>query len=333
MRIVILAADSSLPSAFIGLMDVLTLAQWALAEQGFDNFDLVSASMDGKPVKDRRGSEICVDTSLDQIKSCEAVVIPGFIPNSDRRPPKMEELAPVASWVRARHAYGALICGSCSGVFLVAEAGLLDGRRCTTTWWLHDELKRRYPSTEPLWASPLIEQDRIATAGGPLSWIDLALHTLRRLCGAEAARVAADFAVVDSAPSVSTAYSPIGHLSRGGSLLLEAERAVRHAGSSSIRTRELARHLAISERTLHRKLSEATGESPKRFIDRVRIETARVLLASDRRSIKEISASVGYQDESSFRRSFKRFVGTTPAAYRSRMHDRQAKAVRSAEPR
>ena len=333
MRIVILAAECSLPSAFTGLMDVLTLAQWALAERGMDQFEVLAASMEGEPLKDWRGNEICVDKRIDEVKSCEAVLIPGLTPNSGRHPPQMEGLAPAAAWLRARHAHGALICGSCSGVFLVAEAGLLDKRRCTTTWWLHDEFKRRYPSTEPLWASPLIEQDRVATAGGPLSWIDLALHTLRRFYGEEAARVAADFAVVDSTPSVSTAYSPIAHLSHGSELLLKAERAVRHSGSNSIRTRELARHLAISERTLHRKLSEATGESPKRFIDRVRIETARILLASDTRSIKEISASVGYQDESSFRRRFKGLVGTTPAAYRSRMHDRQAKATRSVKPR
>lgn len=324
MRIVVLAAEGCLPSGFVGLMDVLTLAQWAGGGRGQTKpaFEVVSASIDGAPVADGRGARIDVMHGLDEIDTCAAVIVPGFLPDSALRPPSMTGLAPAAAWIRTVHAKGAVVCGSCSGSFLLAEAGLLNRRRCTTTWWLHEELKRRYPRVHAVWASPMIEDNRIVTAGGPLSWIDLALHVVGRLCGAEAARAAADFAVVDTAPSAGAAYVPIGYLSRTGHLLADAEHVIRHAGRQRIGARELASRLAISERTLHRRLTEATGESPKRFIDRVRIETARTLLESGEQSVKEISARVGYEDESSFRRSFKRLVGTTPAAYRDRTRAR-----------
>lgn len=325
MKIVVLAASGCLPSAFVGLMDVLTLAQWAPANrrQSGPAFEILSASADGAPVTDGRGCRVEVMRSLDEIGTCAAVIVPGFLPDDALRPPSMAGLASVATWLRAAHDSGALVCGSCSGSFLLAEAGLLDRRRCTTTWWLHEEFKRRYPRVNAVWASPMIEDDRIATAGGPLSWIDLALHVIRRLMGAEAAKAAADFAVVDAAPSAGAAYVPIGYLSRAGHWLADAEHVVRHAGGQRIGARELAQRLATSERTLHRRLTEATGKSPKRFIDRVRIETAQTLLESGQQSVKEISAAVGYEDESSFRRRFKRLVGTTPAAYRNRCRDRR----------
>ncbi|MFD0986286.1 GlxA family transcriptional regulator [Methyloligella solikamskensis] len=316
MKIVVLAAEGCLPSAFVGLVDVLTLAQWATADRSARAFEVLSASIDGAAITDGRGGRIEVDRGLSEIEVCDAVIIPGFLPDSTRRPPSMAGLAPAAAWLRSRHACGTLVCGSCSGVFLLAEAGLLNSRRCTTTWWLHDEFKRRYPRTRSIWASPLIEEDRVVSAGGPLSWIDLALHVVQRLCGSEAARLAADFAVIDTAPSSGAAYMPIGYLTRTGPLLTEAERIVRHAGPEWIGAGELARRLALSERTFHRRLKDATGESPKRFIDRVRMEMARTLLESGSQPIKDISLSVGYEDESSFRRTFKRLVGTTPAAYR-----------------
>ena len=96
----------------------------------------------------------------------------------------MRGLAKTARWLRNEHAQGALVCGSCSGVSLLGEAGLLKERRCTTTWWLHDEMKRRYPKADAAWGAAILEDRPVISAGGPLSWIDLSLHVMRVLCGA-----------------------------------------------------------------------------------------------------------------------------------------------------
>jgi len=222
----------------------------------------------------------------------------------------------MASWLRRQHAMGALVCASCSGVFILGEAGLLDGRRCTTTWWRHDELKARYPKAKAIWGAPLIEDQRVVTSGGPLSWIDLCLHIIRSLCGDEAAKLAADFAVVDTAPSTRSIYVPLSHLSAANSFLLEAEHVVRVAGEEPVTAQDLSRALRTSDRTLNRRLKEATGETPKQFIDRVRFETARMLLETTNSSVKQLAVNSGYSDPASFRRAFFRYSGMTPAAYR-----------------
>jgi len=325
MKIVVAGSDGCLASAFIGLVDILWLAQRAIGDgaNGEAPFSVVTASHDGRAVIDGHGRRLEVDTAFEAIPACDAILLPGFVPDGKRRPPSLSGFGTAAAWIRHHHARGALACGSCSGVFLLGEAGLLDGRRCTTTWWLHDEMKRRYPRADAAWGAALIEDRRVVSAGGPLSWIDLALHVIRTLCGPDAARTAADFAVVDTTPSTQAVYIPAGYLAGSDPFLLEAERVVRHAGAEPLSARDLARRLATSERTLHRRLKLSSGESPKGFIDRVRFETARTLLETSARSVKQVAAGAGYADEGSFRRTFRRFSGMTPGAYRSWIRTRQ----------
>ncbi len=316
MRIVVVGLDGCLGSGFTGLVDVLTLARRAIANGGAVPFDVVTASVGSQPVRDGLGRILAVDGALEDIPHCHAAVIPGFVPDNENRPPMLLVHGAAADWLRRQHAHGAWACGSCSGVFMLGEAGLLDRRRCTTTWWLHDELKHRYPKANPSFGLAMAEDRRVVTAGGPLSWIDLALHMVRVLCGADAARVAADFAVVDMAPSSQAVYVPAGHLSRANPFLLDAEQIVRRGGPEPVTAQGLARQLGTSARTLHRRLRQAAGESPKRFIVRVRFEMARTALGAGGKPVKQVSIAAGYAHEASFRRAFCRFSGMTPGAYR-----------------
>jgi len=318
MKLVVIGSDGCLASGFIGLLDILWLAGRAInnGEKSKKHFQVISASVDGKPVVDGHGRRLDVDRALKSIATCDAILVPGYVPDENGRPPDLAALAPVATWIRRQHARGALVYASCSGVFLAGEAGLLDGRKCTTTWWLHDEMKQRFPRAEAAWASALVEDRRVVTAGGPLSWIDLALHVVRKLYGPESARIAADFAVVDIAPSSQAIYIPAGHLAAANLFLTEAERIVRMAGKMPLNARDLAERLSTSERTLHRRLQQISGESPKNFIDRIRFETAKTLLETGVESLKHVAANAGYSDDASFRRMFKRLSGMTPGAYR-----------------
>jgi transcriptional regulator GlxA family with amidase domain len=178
-------------------------------------------------------------------------------------------------------------------------------------------LKASYPRAKVVWGASQIEDDRIVTAGGPLSWIDLSLYVIRALCGSDSAKKAADFTVVDTTPTSQTVYIPPGHLAASNHFLLEAEWAVRQAGDAPLTARQLAAALNSSERTLHRRFREASGETPKQFIDRVRFETARTLLETTTHSVKELAQSSGYADQTSFRRAFQRYSGMTPGAYRT----------------
>ncbi len=317
MNVVVIGSDGCLASGYTGLIDLLGLARQAISAAAIDvpMFDLVTASHDGRPFRDGQGVLHEVDAALAEVGACHALVVPGFVPDHDRRPPDMALHHVAAGWIRGQHARGAMACGSCSGAFLLGEAGLLDNRRCTTTWWLHEDMKRRYPLAGAIWGTALLEDGRVVSAGGPLSWIDVALHVVRRLCGNEAARIAADFTVVDATPNTKAAYIPTSHLAAGSSFVARAGSIVRRPSKTPITALMLAQELAVSERTLHRRLIAETGQAPKKFIDHVRFQMARDLLETGGKSIKELAYLCGYADDASFRRAFKRAFGKPPGAY------------------
>jgi PAS domain S-box-containing protein len=319
VKIVIAGISGCLGSAFIGLADALALAREAVAHScgGEAPFSVVTASWNGARIVDGFGRSFEVSAALTEISVCDAILTPGFQPDEAGLPPSLSHLGGVAAWMRKQHARGALVCGAGTGAFLLGEAGLLDGRRCTTNWRSIDELKRRYPRADTARGAMLIEDRRVVTAGAPLSWIDVALHCIRVLCGDAAARVAAELTVLDHATGDRAAYRPSGYLSGLDPFLLEAERVVRQAADTPLSTLDLARALSTSERTLHRRLKQASGESPKSFIDRVRVETAQTLLETSGKSVKELAGEAGFVDEASFRRAFRRFKGVSPGAYRA----------------
>ncbi len=325
-KIVIAGLDGCLGSAFLGLSDLLSLSRRAIAAtksnaadalSAAPGFHVVTASATGEAILASGGLRFEVETSFEEIVACDAIIVPSFAPGADGKVPDMSLLAGPAAWLRRHHSRGALIGGCGSGVFLLGEAGLLEGRRCTTSWWHHEDLKRRYPRADAAWGARLIDDRRVITAAGPLSWIDVALHVLKTLCGPEAARIATDFTLgeASSRGPQAAAYTPNVISGSADAFLADAERVVRQA-DPDFNAQDLARALSTSERTLHRKLKQACGESPKTFIDRIRVETARTLLETSAKPVKELAASAGFLDEASFRRAFRRYAGMAPSAYR-----------------
>ncbi|PCJ30304.1 MAG: transcriptional regulator [Gammaproteobacteria bacterium] len=326
--IVIVALDNALPSALMGMADILSLSGLNFIQERRNkqnskvawNFQVIIASHDGQPITDGQGRTISVDTDFASIDHCDAILIPGFVPDSQGHPPRNITNKQTRSWLARQYQKGSLMCGSCSGVFALGEASLLNSRRCTTTWWLHDELRQRFPKADALWASELISNQRIITAGGPLSWVNITLQVITELVGADTAKIIADFSVVDAIPKSQNLYVPQGYRISTDPFLAEAEHAIRQAHYRHISTLDLAKSMAVSQRTLNRKLKSLIGETPKAFIDNIRISHACTLLNNDNKSIKDIALALGYSDDTVFRRLFQKQIKMTPTAYRKRLN-------------
>lgn len=326
MRIAIVAVDGSLLSAIAGLSDMFWITNQALrsppqgAAKGLINqagleFETTIVSADGKVMRDPQGRQIPVDGSFHDLPDCDVALVTGMALGPDGLPPLSDSIRQAADWLKSSHEKGVLIGAACAGGFVLGESGLLNGRRCTTTWWLHHAFKQRFPRALPVWGTAVEEQDGIITTGGPLSWVDLALHVIRRQAGAEVARLAADISVADSLPLPQLVYAPRGFVNAADPLLLKAEQTIRHI-NPELTAGGLAKALNMSERTLHRRLKELTNESPKTFITRVRIETACVLLETPGSSVKQVALKCGYSEETAFRRAFIQSTGMTPADYK-----------------
>ena len=336
MNIAILAFDGCLSSSVLGMSDLFWMASLSgerqrmpdgqgeedehagdrpLGASVYEALNTFIVSTDGKPLTDGRGRSLPVDAGIHDLPALDAVLLPGLVPDAHGMPPRSQAMQGAGEWLRKQHAHGVMLGASCAGVFVLGEAGLLNERRCTTTWWLHEALVQRFPKARAAWASGLVDDGRIVSIGGPMSWVDLALYTIGQLLGSEAATQTANFAVIDNTPLTQAVYAPKRFIEQNSPFLLDAEQAVRAAGVG-LTTIALGKTLGISERTLHRKLKTSAGESPKSFITRIRLESAKALLCSPSSSIKRVAAQCGYEDEGSFRRAFNRFSGMTPAAYR-----------------
>ncbi len=326
-NIIICAFDRTLPSGLLGIADLFSLSGLNFLQKENNKNknqktwkpNVIMASQNGMPVIDGHGRSVNVDADFSSIKNCDAIIIPGFVPNTKGHPPDSIINQDTRKWFRKQYEQGALMCGSCSGVFALGEAQLLNKNRCTTTWWLHDELKQRFPKAQAVWASDLIAEKRIITAGGPLSWVNITLEVVKELAGTEVAKLMADFSVVDTVPKSQNLHVPPGYLISIDPFLAEAEYAIRKAHYQHMSAQDLAQMMAVSTRTLNRKLKTLTGETPKVFIDNIRINYACTLFNSANKSIKDISLALGYSDDTVFRRLFKKQMKMTPTAYRQRV--------------
>lgn len=234
---------------------------------------------------------------------------------------RAEGLRSHEAWLHDLARRSGIMASACSGAVLLANAGLLDGYRATTCWWLAPWFERRFSNIE-LAPDRLVVTDRNRwTAAAGSAYIHLGLELVRELAGEKAAAVTARLMLVErrrgsQSPFLATTVPPV---SDGRDPLIE--RALRymdaHAGSK-VSVADICGHLAVTERTLMRKFRLALDLTPLEYLQSRRIARSRELLEGTQLPLDAIVEQCGYQDVSSFRKLFARQVGMTPREYRSR---------------
>lgn len=205
-------------------------------------------------------------------------------------------------WSRA----GTLLAAACTGTFVLAQAGLLDGRRATTTWWLAPFFRQRFPLVELEEERMLVEASGRVTAGAALAHLDLGLWLVRRKSPA-LARDVAHFLTFDGRPSQS-AYVMQDHLAHADPLVEKFEAWARR-NLCAFSLDAAARSVGTSERTLERRLRAVLGKSPLSFVQDLRVEQAIHRLHTTAQSIEEIADAVGYQDGVTLRTLLRKKTG------------------------
>jgi transcriptional regulator GlxA family with amidase domain len=227
--------------------------------------------------------------------------------------------AGVVSWVRNRHDAGAKLVSLCSGAFILAETGLVDGKAVATHQMCAEALAKRFPQIVVDVNRRIIDHGDIVTAGGFLSWVDLGLFLVDRLLGlamrAETARFVLSDPAADGARYFTGFASPQTH---GDRAVLKAQEWVHMRDGRRVSLAAMATAAGLERRTLLRRFARATGMTPIEYCRAVRIARARELLEGGDTSQKQIAQSLGYRDVVSFARVFRKTVGLAPGAYRKR---------------
>jgi transcriptional regulator GlxA family with amidase domain len=225
----------------------------------------------------------------------------------------------VVSWLRHRHAAGAKLVSLCSGAFILAETGLVDGQSVATHRICAEALAKRFPQIVVDTNRRIVDQGDIITAGGFLSWVDLGLLLVDRILGPATRVETARFVRSDPAAGEARYFTgfapPQTHRDKA---VLKAQEWVHMRDGRGVSLAAMATAAGLERRTLLRRFANATGMSPIEYCRAVRIARARELLEGGDTSQKQIAQSLGYKDVASFARVFRKAVGSAPGAYRKR---------------
>ncbi len=258
------------------------------------------------------GFWMTVQHGLEALAAADTVIVPGC-PDVSQDPP-----AEVVAAVRAAYDRGARVASFCSGAFVLAAAGLLDGRRATTHWRYASTLARRHPRVRVDPEVLYVDEGRVLTSAGTAAGIDLCLHLVRTDHGVAVANAVARRVVVPAHREGGQAQyieSPAVEPTVDGPLRLLLERLARDPlGAGDVA--QLAASVHMSERTFARRFKAVTGTSPVRWLTAVRVGRARELLETTDEPVDRIATAAGFGSVENLRLHFRRATSTSPAAYR-----------------
>lgn len=327
--------DGILASGVAGSVDVFTAANSVLVGNGKDGKKAASLqwrieSLDGKPVQTASGQIVHVDGAINPRSGADAIVVPGpFVANIERFVGRSDILQPLCSALRRQHERGALLASYCTGSFILAEAGLLDGGIATTHWAKANSFARRYPEVDLRVSEILTEQNHIICSGAVTTSLNLALCIVEKFAGTRVAAATGKLMLIESNRASQSSYASLPEESQhADAMVAKAQRWMARSLQQGFSLSELARHLAVSERTLNRRFKTATGRAPLHYLQVLRVDVAKRLLAEKKLAIDAIGLRVGYGDISTFRRLFKRETGLSPREYRQRFARRGSGASR-----
>lgn len=231
----------------------------------------------------------------------------------------IRENAALIDWIRDQYKAGAEIATMCSGAFLLAATGLLDGKRCSTHWNLADDFRRLFPNVRLLPDQLITEEKGIYTNGGAYSFLNLLLFLVEKYFDRVTAIHCAKVFQIEIDRVSQSAFAVFkaqkGH---GDEVIDKAQSFIEENIGEKISFEALASTLAVSRRNFDRRFIKATGNTPVEYLQRVKVEAAKKALEKGRKSIFEVMHEVGYADDKAFREVFKKITGLSPLYYRAR---------------
>ncbi|MGF6092133.1 transcriptional regulator FtrA [Pseudomonas sp. 18173] len=282
-------------------------------EFDFPWYEHCIVAVDQGPMRAMGGIQILADGGMELLANARTVIIPGWRDRSAAPP------APLIAALRQAHARGGRLLSICSGVFVLAATGLLDGRGATTHWRYASELAERYPG---ILVDPdvlYVDSGQVITSAGSAAGIDACLHLVARDFGTQVANCVARRLVMSPQRSGGQAQfipTPVSPTPRSD--LSRVMQWARERLHEPLEVRDLASKAAMSERTFLRRFTEASGQSPKTWLQHERLGRARELLESSDQNTEQISERCGYRSVESFRVAFRTVVGVPPSVYRER---------------
>jgi transcriptional regulator GlxA family with amidase domain len=329
----ILAIPEVMASTLIGLYEVLnsfTLLNTyddALPTKAPFNVEIVALNRGVARVSGRM--PIHATRTIDDVESTDVIIVPSVIVEKGEW--HKGRYPSAVGWLTNMHAKGAQLCSTCSGVLLLAETGLLEGKEATIHWIYAPTFKKNFPGVGLRLEKTLVavgEPNRFIMSGASTSWHDLILYLISQHVGPTAAQgIARFFAFQWHSEGLAPYVMFEPEMDHGDAVIREIQKWLTKHFSVASPIEQAARQSGISARSFKRRFKKATGHTPIDYVQRLRVNEAKRRLERTDAPVDEIGWQVGYEDPTFFRRLFKRVTGVTASAYRRRFRFPDALSV------
>ncbi|TSD66980.1 helix-turn-helix domain-containing protein [Inquilinus sp. KBS0705] len=255
-------------------------------------------------------------THITDIKKTDLLLIPSLNHNYQSA---IEDNQEMIDWIAAQYKNGAEVASVCTGGFLLAATGLLDGKSCSTHWIATDDFRTMFPKVQ-LQADKLItDENGIYTNGGAYSFLNLLIYLIEKKFDRDTAIYCAKVFQIEMDRQSQSAFIIFkGQKQHHDEMVKQAQTYIETNFSDKLSVEHLSARFAIGRRNFDRRFIKATGNTPVEYLQRVKIETAKRAFESNRKTINEVMYEVGYQDVKAFREVFRKITGMSPLEYKSK---------------
>lgn len=326
VNITFLAYDQCMFSGISGLMDAFTIAdlwlQFFRKKGEADDlpsgavFNQEIVTIGGKPVVTSYGVPVHPARAMEAVDGTDLILIPPYLFANHSLPAEMPE---IVQWLVGQYRQGARIGATCTGTFILAMTGLLNGKLATTNWQVAQRFQRQFPKVRLKPERVLTEDSGLICSGAVTAQYNLGLYVIELYGSENLSRACAKALLVDTNRNSQAPYMIAAFAKKhGDKAILEAQQWMEAHYADPVSLDDVARRVGLSPRHFKRRFKTATRETPLRYIQQIRLESAKKRLETTTDNIDEITRQIGYEDASTFRRLFKKHTDLSPRAYRDK---------------
>jgi transcriptional regulator GlxA family with amidase domain len=308
-----------------GLMDALgkTDRAWRMTRDPHAEtiFEVRLVGLDDHPIACRDGVVLHPHVTAADLDPPDLVVVPGL---DDDLAPSFQRNRAWVPWIAKWHTAGSRVATSCTGAFLAADAGVLDGKEATTHWIAADTFRRLFPRVLLTPERMIVDAGDVISSGGATTFLTLVIYLTERYGSHDRAVLASKVMLVDGERRSQLPYVAFGPSRDHADHLIHKVQSYMDAHlAAGVSVDQLATYASVSTRTLDRRFKTATGQTPRSYLQRIRIEAAKRLLETSIDPVDHLRAQVGYGDPTAFRRAFTQATGLGPRRYRQKYGPRR----------
>lgn len=309
-------------ACIVGTVEIFSRAETLWQQQGNkEKYRLEIASIAPHKKCIHHFVALTPDTSIKDIVKTDLIIIPSAMPGEDTADSRA-----MFDWINSQYKAGAEVASMCSGAFILASSGIMDGRSCSTHWSFEDRFRALFPKVNLHSGKLITDEKGIYTNGGAYSFLNLVIYLVEKYYDRQTAILCSKIFQIELERNSQSAFAIFtGQKQHDDEIVQQAQTYIENNIDEKISVESLSSRFSVGRRNFDRRFIKATGNTPVEYAQRVKIESAKKALECTRKTINEVMYAVGYSDIKAFREVFRKITGLSPLEYKNK-YNKEASA-------